>query len=81
MKNVVVNVAGTGQHHDLSIEVGTSTDDILKQIGLQGYVLSKDSGQHTFGQYENVYAAIDDGEKLYAAAKTDVGEATAEVRA
>lgn len=73
MKNVVVIVAGSGQHHDLAIEPGTNARDILEQVGLSGYVLSKDAGQHTFGEIENVYVAVDDGEKLYAAAKADVG--------
>jgi len=77
MKNVVVIIAGSGQHHDLTIEAGTTARDILQQIGLQGYVLSKDAGQHTFGETENVYAAVDDGEKLHAAAKTDVGRQAA----
>ena len=77
MKNVVVVVAGSGQHHDLAIEAGTTTRDILQQVGLQGYVLSKDAGQHPFGESENIYAAVDDGEKLYAAAKTDVGRVAA----
>ncbi len=75
MKNVVVIVAGTGQMHDLTIQPGTSARDILTQLGLQGYVLSKDRGQHPFGETENVYPEVDDGEKLYAAAKTDVGRA------
>ena len=73
MKTVVVVVAGSGQAHDLTIQPGTSAGDILNQAGLKGYVLSKDRGQHPFGQNENVYPEVDDGEKLYAAAKTDVG--------
>ncbi len=77
MKNIVVIVAGSGQHHDLTIEAGTTARDILQQVGLQGYVLSKDAGQHAFGETENVYAAVDDGEKLHAATKTDVGREAA----
>ena len=73
MKAVVVIVAGSGQAHDLSIQPGTTASDILKQVGLQGYVLSKDRGQHIFGEKENVYPEVDDGEKLFAASKTDVG--------
>lgn len=74
MKNVVVITAGTGNHTDLAIEPGTAAKDILDQLNLTGYVLSKDSGQHVFGENENVYASIDDGEKLHAASKTDVGK-------
>jgi len=73
MKNVVVITAGTGNHTDLTIEPGTTAKDILNQLNLSGYILSKDSGQHTFGENENVYANVDDGEKLHAVSKTDVG--------
>jgi len=77
VKNVVAMIAGSGQHHDLTIEAGTTARDILQQVGLQGYVLYKDNGQHPFGETENVYASVDDGEKLQAAAKTDVGRQAA----
>lgn len=73
MKGIVVVLAGTGQAHDLSIQPGTSARDVLNQLGLQGYVLSKDRGEHPFGESENIYTEVDDGEKLFAAAKTDVG--------
>ena len=73
MKSIVVITAGTGNHSDLTIEAGTTASDILKQLNLTGYVLSKDSGQHVFGESENVYANVDDGEKLHVASKTDVG--------
>lgn len=71
MKNVVIIVAGTGQHHDLTIAPGTTPRDILAQVGLTEYRLSKD-GQ-VLGESENIYTLIDDGEKLHASAKTDVG--------
>ena len=73
MKNIVVITAATGEHRDLTIEPGTTAGDILKELNLSGYVLSKDSGNHVFGESENVYSEIDDGEKLHASAKTDVG--------
>ena len=76
MKQIVVITAGTGNHTDLTIEAGTTASDILKQLNLTGYVLSKDSGQHVFGESENVYANVDDGEKLHVASKTDVGITT-----
>ncbi len=77
MKNVVVIVAGSGQHHDLSIEAGTTARDILQQIGLQGFVLTKDGDHKSFGEDESVYEAITDGQKLYAASITDVGRKAA----
>jgi hypothetical protein len=75
MKQIVVIVAGTGQPRDLRIEPGTTARDILSELGLQDYVLSKDSAQHPFGANENVYTEVDDGEKIYAAPKADVGRA------
>jgi len=73
MKNVLVTVAGSGDHHDLAIEPGTTAKEILKQTGLLGYVLSKENGKYPFGETENVYTEVDDGEKLFAATKADVG--------
>lgn len=73
MKQVVVIVAGTGQHHDLTIEPGTTSRDVLHQIRLDGYRLAKDNGQFVFGETENIYPQVADGEKLAATAKTDVG--------
>jgi|GEM_PF-896768 len=73
MKSIVVVVAGSGQAHDLTVQPGTSARDVLAQIGLQGYVLSKNRGQNPFAEAENIYPVIDDGEKLFAMSKTDVG--------
>lgn len=73
VKHIVVIVAGTGKARDLDIEAGTTARDILTDLGLQDYVLSRDSGQDVFGENENVYTAIQDGEKLYASTRTDVG--------
>jgi len=73
LKAIVVIAAGSGDHHDLAIEPGTTASDVLEQLGLNGFTLSKDQGQHVFGANENIYTEVDDGEKLYAASKTDVG--------
>lgn len=72
MKSVVVTVAGTGEGHDLTIEPGTTSQDILNQLGLKGYVLAKDNGRHVLGANENVYVAAQDGEKLIATAEITV---------
>jgi len=76
MKSIVVINAATGDHRDLEIDPGTTAQDILKELGLSGCVLSKDSGNKTFGETENIYANVDDGEKLHFASKTDVGNVT-----
>jgi len=41
MKKLSVVVAGTGQIKDIEIEPGTTAKDILDQLGLQDYLLSK----------------------------------------
>lgn len=73
MKNITVIVAGTGQHHDLAIEPGTTASDILRQINLAGYRLTRNNGQFAIDPNENLYPILTDGEKLAATAKTDVG--------
>lgn len=73
MKSVVVITAGNGEHHDLEIAPGTTSADVLGQLNLDGFVLSKDNGAYVFGSNENIYTEVDDGEKLHAASKTDVG--------
>ena len=73
MKNIVVIIAGTGQAHDLTVQPGTTAGDILGQLSLNGYNLAKDQGRHIFGETENIYPEVQDGEKLHAISKTDVG--------
>jgi hypothetical protein len=76
MKSLAVKVAGTNQEPlDISIQPGTTAGDILEQLNLQGYLLSKDaSADKFFGATENVYPQVGDGEKLFATAKTEVGK-------
>ncbi len=73
MKSIVVIKAGTGENSDLSIDAGTTSSDILKELNLTGFILSKDDGKYVFGDTENVYAGVDDGEKLHVSSKADVG--------
>ena len=77
MKHLVVIVSGTGQPHDLEIQPGTTAGDVLKQIGLTGYVLQK-NGENPFGETENIYPRVEDGEKLYANSPATVGRLLAE---
>lgn len=75
MKRIVVNVAGaTNEYRDLTIEPGTTTNDILKELDLQGYQLSRDGADDILGPDENVYVAVADGTKLIAEAPMTVGE-------
>ncbi len=72
MKRVLVTVSATGAGHDLEIQPGTTAADILRQIGLQDHQL-KMQGEDPFGNTENVYPRIADGEKLFANSIADVG--------
>lgn len=75
MKQIAVKVAGTTQEpRDVVIQAGTTAGEILSQLGLKGYLLSKDArADRFFGSTENVYAEVADGEKLFATTKTEVG--------
>jgi len=80
MKRVLVTVSATGAGHDLEIQPGTTAADILRQIGLQEHQLKK-AGENPFGESENVYPRVADGEKLYANSIADVGTAGFHVEA
>lgn len=73
-KNIAIVVAGAqGQEiKDATIKPGTTAADILKGLSLQRYVISKRDGK-IFGPRDNVYEAVDDGEKLFASAEAEVG--------
>lgn len=77
MKKLSVVVAGTGQIRDVEIQPGTSAGDILHQLNLPGYLLSKGPNEPFFAVAESVYDKVRDGEKIFASTKADVGELTA----
>ena len=73
-KDITIIVAASGERKDLTIEAGTTAEDILRAAGLEGYALSKEGDSGTFFQpKENVYAETKDGAKLWASTKPDVG--------
>ena len=72
-KNITVVVPGTGDErtgHDLTIRPGTRAADILKAVGLDAnrFTLTKKEGddETRFGNNDNVYRQVEDGEKLFA---------------
>ena len=73
MKKLSVVVAGTGQIRDIEIKPGTSAGDILAQLSLKDYLLSKGPNDPFFAAAETVYDKVNDGEKLFASTKADVG--------
>jgi hypothetical protein len=73
MKKLSVVVAGSGQIRDVQIESGTTAGDILTQLSLSDYLLSKGPNEPFFANAEGVYDKVNDGEKLFASTKAEVG--------
>ncbi|MGH9427827.1 MAG: hypothetical protein ACRD2L_16185 [Terriglobia bacterium] len=75
MKKLSVVIAGTGQIKDIEIESGTTAKDILDQLGIKDYLLSKGPNEPFFAAAESVYDKVADGEKVFASTKAEVGKA------
>src|ERR1022692_1893249 len=73
MKHLSVVVAGSGQIRDVQIQPGTTAGDILHQLNLPDYLLSKGPNEPFFAAAESVYDKVKDGEKIFASTKADVG--------
>ena len=73
MRKLSVVVAGSGQIHDVEIQPGTTAGDILHQLNLSDYLLSKGTNEPFFAAAESVYDKVKDGEKIFASTKADVG--------
>src|SRR5258706_16352747 len=73
MKKLSVVVAGTGQIHDVEIQPGTTAGDVLHQLNLQEYLLSKGPNDPFFAATESVYDKVKGGEKIFASTKAEVG--------
>jgi hypothetical protein len=58
MKKLSVVVAGTGQIRDIEIESGTTAGDILNQLNLRDYLLSKGPNDPFFAAAESVYDKV-----------------------
>lgn len=77
MKRVSVVVAGTGQIRDIQIEPGTTVGDVLQQLALPEYLLSKGPNEPFLANADSLYDKINDGEKIFASTKAEVGVAWA----
>jgi len=75
MKKLSVVVAGTGQIRDIEIQPGTTARDILNQLSIPDYLLSKGPNDPFFAAGESVYDKVTDGEKIFASTKAEVGTA------
>jgi len=76
-KNLSVVVAGSGAIKDIIIKAGTTAKDIVKEMGLTGYRLSKNPDDPPFGENENIYPKVKDGDKLYASTRAVAGRVPA----
>ena len=75
MKTIAIKVAGPeADPIDTTIYPGTTVAEILSQHDLQGYLLSTGPDSHRFfGDDENLYPLVVDGDKLFASTKAEVG--------
>ena len=73
MKKLSVVVAGSGQIRDVEIQPGTTAGDLLQQLDLSDYMLSKGPNDPFFAAAESVYDKVKDGEKVCASTKAEVG--------
>ena len=73
MKKLSVVVAGTGQIRDVEIQPGTTARDVLTQLSLPDYLLSKGPNEPFFAAAESIFDKVNDGEKVFASTKAEVG--------
>ena len=74
-KRISVVRAESGIIDDLAIMPGTTTQDVIRQIGLDGqdYVLTKGRGEEPFADSEELYGQLPDGSKLWLCQPIEVG--------
>ncbi|MBX7255925.1 MAG: hypothetical protein K1Y02_06155 [Candidatus Hydrogenedentes bacterium] len=74
MKSISAVVAESGQIRDLTIMPGTTAEEIIREVGLpSNYLITRGRGQSPFGQDENVYEKINNGEKIFLSTPVEVG--------
>jgi hypothetical protein len=73
MKKLAVVIAGTGNINDVEIRPGTTAGDVLAQLNLRDYLLSKGPNDPFFANAESIYDKVNDGEKIFASTKAEVG--------
>ena len=70
-KSATIVVAGSGDKFDVTIERGVTPRDLLEQLNLSGH-LTKYGDPAPFGENEELFPRINDGEKLVLSPKTPV---------
>jgi len=75
MKELLIVIAASGDRKPIKIAPGTTAHDVLEQIGLQGYVLSRDGDPaNMLPANKDLYPMVEDGQKLWATTSADVGK-------
>jgi len=71
-KRLIIGIAGSDgkEFKDVAILPNTRALDVLNQLNLRGFQLVKPEGG-MFAHNDNLYDAVSDGQKIYAA-KSDV---------
>ena len=76
-KKVIIAIAGTEgrkEIKDIELLPGTKPRDVLGQLGLNGFALSRPEGG-LFGMNDDLYQSVADGQKVIAAkADVDAGQ-------
>ena len=73
MKKLSVVIAGSGQIRDVEIQPGTTAGDVLHQLSIPDYLLSKGPNEPFFANRETIYDKVEDGTKIFASTKAEVG--------
>jgi len=83
VKVITVRVPGTGGNmvcHDRAVKPGTIVMDLMIDLGLDGYELSK-GGERAFRPQDNLYKLVEDGDMLFAVpAGMEAGKSVPEVK-
>jgi hypothetical protein len=79
MKKIGIVMAGAeGQEiKDVQIKPGTTAREILDAIKLKDGQLSPGANEAMFGANDNVYERVQDGAKLFASTRAEVGHMAA----
>src|SRR5262245_1181018 len=75
MKTLAVIISGAAGNNlrEIEIQPGSSAGDALRALGLTDYLLSKEGSAQAYAVEEDIYAAVNDGDKLRATPVAEVG--------
>ncbi len=71
---VVISGAEGTEIKDVQVMPGATARDVLSRIGLDGGQLSSGGNSAPFASGDNVYEKVQDGAKLFASKRAEVGK-------